>query len=245
MSIPKKIHYCWFGGKPLPRAAERCIASWKRFCPDYELVRWDESNVNIQENRYAAQAYAAGKWAFVSDYFRLKAVYEHGGVYLDTDVELIKSLDVLTERFDGFFGYEDDTLIATGLGFGAKAGDRFVAAMLADYADISFVAADGSFDQTPCPQRNTAALRTLGVDPAVKNQVIDNVCFLEPAVLCPIRFATGEKKITPATVSVHHYDASWCNDVTKRTKRLKRLIGIRAYDFLYGKFLHHSKRWEW
>ena len=245
MSIPKKIHYCWFGGAPLPRSVKKCIASWKKFCPDYEIVRWDEHNFDLSENLYAKQAYQAKKWAFVSDYYRLKVVYEQGGIYLDTDVELLKSLDELTQKYDGFFGYETEDTVATGLGFGAAKGNRFVKAMLEDYEGISFFTEEGGYDLTPCPQRNTQTLLRMGLTPKEKNQVLDNVCFLEESVLCPINFFTGKKNITERTVSVHHYDASWCSDVTRRTKRLKRLIGIKNYDFIYGKFLHKSKRWEW
>ena len=246
MSIPKKIHYCWFGGKPLPKSVQKCIASWKKYCPDYEIIRWDESNSDIRSNLYARQAYEAGKWAFVSDYFRLKVVYEQGGIYLDTDVELIRSLDCLAEQYDGFFGYESgNNSIATGLGFGAAKGNRFVAALLHDYDNLSFQKEDGTFDEQPCPQRNTSTLVSMGVDPAMRNQVIDGVCFLSEEVLCPINFYTGERKVTKNTVSIHHYDASWCSDVTRRTQRLKRIIGIKNYSFIYGKFLHKSKRWEW
>ena len=246
MSIPKIIHYCWFGRNPLPPSVQKCIASWKKKCPDYEIVRWDETNTDVNENEYTAEAYKAGRWAFVSDYFRLKVVYENGGVYLDTDVELLQSLDSLTDNYDGFFGYEcGKNLIATGLGFGAVPGNRFVRAMIEAYDGVPFIDADGNTDATPCPERNTAAVTRLGVDPSKRGQVIDNVCFLSEEVLCPINFFTGEKKITKNTVSIHHYDASWCGEVTRRTLRLKRLIGIRLYSFLYEKLLHKSDRWEW
>lgn len=244
MSIPKVIHYIWLGGAPLPKSVQKCIASWKKFCPDYEIKRWDETNLDLSENRYAREAYEKKKWAFASDYFRLKIVYEQGGIYLDTDVELIKSLDCLTEKYDGFFGFEYG-YISTGLGFGAKKGNKFVRALLEDYKDIPFVLGDGSLDETPCPKRNTPVLSGLGLDVGVRNQVIENVCFLDESVLCPINFVTCEKKITDRTVSIHHFDSSWCSDVTKRTQRLKKIIGIRAYCFLYAKILHKSKRWEW
>lgn len=246
MSIPKVIHYCWFGGNPLPDTVKKCIESWKRMCPDYEIKRWDETCVDINENLYAKQAYEAKKWAFVSDYFRLKIVYEQGGIYLDTDVELIKSLDTLCDGYDGFFGYEcGKSLVSTGLGFGAKKGNRIVGAILDDYSGLEFIKKDGSYDETPCPDRNTEVLKRLGVDPKRRDQIIDNVIFLPEEVLCPINFFTGKKKITKNTLSVHHFDASWCGEVTRRTLRLKRLIGIRLYCFLYAKFLYKSDRWEW
>lgn len=246
MSIPKIIHYCWFGKNPLPASVKKCISSWKRQCPDYEIVRWDESNFDFGGNLYTRQAYDAGKWAFVSDYARLKIIYENGGVYLDTDVRLIKSLDALTEKYDGFFGYEaGESLISTGLGFGAEKGNRFVKALLEDYADIPFIKPDGEPDLTPCPQRNTKLLEKMGLDTKVRGQVIGNTAFLSEEILCPINFFTGEKHITRKTLSIHKFDASWCGSATKRSLRLKRLIGIRLYCFLYAKLLHKSDRWEW
>ena len=246
MSIPKVIHYCWFGGAPLPKSVKKCISSWRRYAPDYEIIRWDESNFDFSANVYAKQAYDAGKWAFVSDYARLKIIYENGGVYLDTDVRLIKSLNSLTEKYDGFFGYEaGERLISTGLGFGAAKGNRFVKALLEDYENIPFIKPDGEFDQTPCPQRNTQLLVKMGLDRQTHDSVIDNVAFLEEEVLCPINFFTGEKHITDKTISIHKFDASWCTDSTKRSLRLKKIIGIRLYCFLYAKILHKSNRWEW
>lgn len=246
MSIPKIIHYCWFGGNPLPASVKRCISSWRRRCPDYKIVRWDESNFDFGDCRYADEAYREQKWAFVSDYARLKIVYENGGIYLDTDVYLIKSLDSLTENYDGFFGYEaGQRLISTGLGFGAAAGNRFVKAMLDGYSDIPFINADGEPDLTPCPQRNTKPLCEMGLDTAARGQVIDGTAFLNEEVLCPISFFTGEKRITDKTLAIHRFDASWCNSSAKRSLRLKRLIGIRLYCFLYAKFLYKSDRWEW
>ena len=119
--IPKIIHYCWFGGNEKPALAKKCIASWKKFSPDWEIREWNESNFPIQRYPYAAYCLANQKWAFLSDFVRLVVVAEHGGVYFDTDVELLRPLDELC-RFDAFYGFESDTTVATGLGFGAEAG---------------------------------------------------------------------------------------------------------------------------
>ena len=120
-SIPKVIHYCWFGGKPLPRSAEKCIASWKKFLPEYEIVRWDESNFNVNAIPYTREAYAAGKYAFVSDYARFWILYHNGGVYFDTDVEVINNLDDILSR-GNFMGVEQQNdeiiTVAPGLGIG-------------------------------------------------------------------------------------------------------------------------------
>jgi len=104
MSIPKVIHYCWFGKGKMPKLAKKCIKSWKKYCPDYKIICHNEDNFDLTQNRYLNEAYKAGKWAFVSDYVRLKIIYDNGGIYLDTDVELIKPIDdlLLTKGFMGF-----------------------------------------------------------------------------------------------------------------------------------------------
>ena len=99
--IPKVIHYCWFGGNEMSELEKKCIESWKTQCPDYEIIRWDETNYDVTKNLYMQQAYAAKKWAFVSDYARLDILYQHGGIYLDTDVELLQSLNTLRSHSDG------------------------------------------------------------------------------------------------------------------------------------------------
>jgi hypothetical protein len=244
MSIPKVIHYCWFGNNELPKLAKKCIKSWQKHCPDYEIVCWSEENFDLSQNRYVREAYAAGKWAFVSDYARLKIIHDHGGVYLDTDVELLKSLDNLLQA-GGFMGFDEKGIVATGLGFGAAAGDPLVAALLADYDDIPFVLPDGSYDLTPCPDRNTETLARLGMDMHNTDQTFMNICFLPQDYLCPMDYYTGVKTITQNTYSIHHYCASWTSSVTKRTTRIKRIIGVKLYDKLYGKFLHKFNWLEW
>ena len=117
--IPKKIHYCWFGRGEKPKLAQKCIASWRKYCPDYEIVEWNEDNFNLDYNDYTRYCYDNKKWAFLSDFVRLVIVAEHGGLYFDTDVELLKSPDELLQ-YDAFYGFENDNYIATGLGFGAQ-----------------------------------------------------------------------------------------------------------------------------
>lgn len=105
--IPKIIHYCWFGGGPKPKSVEKYIRSWKKYCSDYEIIEWNEDNFDISSSPlYVKQAYAAKKWAFVSDYARLKVVFECGGIYFDTDVQVIKNIDTLLQ-YDTFFGFEN------------------------------------------------------------------------------------------------------------------------------------------
>lgn len=244
MSIPKVIHYCWFGKGKMPALAEKCIKSWEKYCPDYQIICWNEENFDISQNRYAREAYDAGKWAFVSDYARLWVLYEQGGIYLDTDVELLKPLDKLTEE-TGFMGYDEQGVISTGLGFGCEQGNRLVGALLADYGEIPFVLPDGSYDLTPCPVRNTKTMVSLGLDIKQRNQVFMGIRILPEDRLCPMNYYTGKTKITKNTYSIHHFSASWTSATAKRTLFVKRLIGVRLYDKLYGKFLHKFKWLEW
>lgn len=244
MSIPKVIHYCWFGRGKMPSLAEKCIKSWQKYCPDYEIVCHTEDNFDVTENRYAKEAYKAGKWAFVSDYARLKIIYEQGGIYLDTDVELIKPIDDLLKT-GGFMGFDDNGIIATGLGFAAEKGNELVGAFLKDYDDIPFVLEDGGYDLTPCPDRNTKTALFLGMDLNKKEQTFMGIRFLPEDYLCPMKYDTGKKIITKNTYSIHHFSASWTSATAKRTTFVKRLIGVKLYKKLYGNFLYKFKWLEW
>ena len=244
MSIPKVIHYCWFGNGKLPKLTKKCIKSWKKYCPDYEIICHTEETFDVSQNRYMKEAYEQKKWAFVSDYARLKIIYDYGGIYLDTDVELIKPLDDLLEK-KGFMGFDEKGIVATGLGFGAEKGNEIIKEFIKDYEDIPFVLEDGSFDLTPCPDRNTDALKRLGMDIENHDQTFMGVDFLPKEYLCPMEYDTGNKLVTKNTYSIHHYCATWTSNVTKRTTRIKRIIGVKLYNKLYGKFLHKFKWLEW
>jgi hypothetical protein len=244
MSIPKVIYYCWFGKGSMPSLAEKCIESWRKYCPQYKIVCINEDNFDITQNKYAKQAYDAGKWAFVSDYARLKVLYEQGGVYFDTDVELIKPIDKLIEE-NGYMGFDDNGVISTGLGFACEKGNEVVGALLADYDDIPFILPDGSYDLTPCPDRNTKVLLNLGMDINNKNQIFMGIRMLPEDYLCPMKYYTGKKKITKNTYSIHHFSASWISATAKRTIFVKRIVGVKLYNKLYGKFLYKFKWLEW
>jgi hypothetical protein len=234
--IPRVIHYCWFGTSPLPASAERCLASWRKTCPDYEIRRWDEHTFDVAQCTFSRQAHAAGKWAFVSDYARLRIVFDHGGVYLDTDVELLRSLDDLLEHH-AFFGFQPDATIATGLGFGAVAGHPLVGALLESYETAAFLGPDGRPDVTPCPARDAAVFRHYGFQLDGSMQHRDGVVVLPADVLCPKSYESGRLRLTPRTVAIHHFDASWHNpleaaDLVKRrryTARFGEWLGTRLY----------------
>ena len=244
MNIPKVIHYCWFGKGEMPAIAKKCIKSWKKYCPQYQIVCHNEENFDISENRYAKEAYDAGKWAFVSDYVRLKVLFDEEGIYLDTDVELIKPIDDLIKE-TGYMGFDDNGNMSTGLGFACEKGNELVGRLLADYDDISFIYPDGSYDITPCPDRNSETMKRLGMDFDNKDQIFMGIHILPEDYLCPMKYYTGKKIITENTYSIHHFCASWTSATSKRTVFLKRIVGVKMYNKLYGKFLHKFKWLEW
>ena len=244
MSIPKVIYYCWFGYGKLPKLAEKCINSWKKYCPDYKIICINEDNFDVKQNQYAKEAYEAKKWAFVSDYARLKVLYENGGIYLDTDVEIIKPIDNLVND-GGYMGFDDNGIISTGLGFACEKNSALIGALLKDYDEIPFLLSDGSFDMTPCPDRNTATLIEMGLDIDNKDQVFMEIRMLPDDYLCPMKYYSGKKIITKNTYSIHHFCASWTSPTAKRTLLFKRVLGVKLYDKLYGKFLHKFNWLEW
>ena len=218
--IPKIIHYCWFGGNPLPPLAHKCIESWRKYCPDYEIIQWNEDNFDISAcPLYVRQAYEAKKWPFVTDYVRLKVVYDHGGIYMDTDVELIKPLEGYLNN-GAFFGFEEGKNIATGLGFGAEKGHGILLELMADYNSAPFIREDGSFDQTPCPERNTAVFLRRGLKQNNERQILDGDILILPSdYLCPIDYLSGKKKCTRNTVSIHWFSESWKTEQEKQIIR--------------------------
>ena len=171
-------------------------------------------------------------------------MYDEGGIYFDTDVELIKPLDDLIKE-NGYMGFDDNGVVSTGLGFSCEKGNELVGALLKDYDDISFILEDGSFDLTPCPDRNTRTLIKLGMDINIKNQTFMGIKMLPEDYLCPLKYYTGKKVITKNTYSIHHFCASWITPSAKRTLFVKRIVGVKLYDKLYGKFLYKLKWLEW
>lgn len=208
--IPKVIHYCWFGRNPKPKQMEKCIKSWKKHCPDYEIREWNEDNFDISTAPlYVRQAYEAKKWAFVTDYVRLQVVFENGGIYLDTDVELKKNLDFLLAH-RAYFGFETNRNINTGLGFGAEKGTDILRELMDSYGEIPFVYPDGSFDLTPCPFRDTEVFLRHGLRQDDTLQLLDGDILILPSVcLCPISWETRIRRRSRETVSIHWYGASW------------------------------------
>ena len=164
--IPKVIHYCWFGGEAIPLQCQKYMESWKKYCPDYEIVRWDESNYDVEKNQYMCEAYKAKSYGFVSDYARLDIVYNHGGIYLDVDVELVKSLDdfLYEKGFMAFHFYR----VSTGLGFGAVPSLPIIKKIRDDYERQTFVPFDCEDEAEvkkikKCPDIQTEFLEKIGL----------------------------------------------------------------------------------
>lgn len=205
--IEKKIHYIWLGGNELPKIAKKCIKSWKKFCPDYEIIRWDESNLNLDECKYARQAYDAKKYAFASDFLRFDILFKEGGIYLDIDVELLKPLDNYLNN-EVFSGFETELNVAPGLIFGAEKGSSFVKEIIENYKNREFIK-NNEMDLTTVCKIVTGMLKEKGMKINNTEQVIENIHIYPAEVFCPINPDTFVKKVTKNTVSIHHYNASW------------------------------------
>lgn len=249
--ISKTIHYCWFGEGDKPEMFYRCLKSWKKYCPDYEIVEWNENNYDISQNTYVYEAYKAKKWAFVTDYVRLWVIYNYGGVYLDTDVELVNNLDNLLSA-PAFLGFEDDKNINTGLGFGAEKGNFIIKCMLKSYDKIHFQKKDGSYDLMTCPVRNTNAIEHLFPQDMDPNKVtkIEGAVLYPPEYFCPLDHYGVNLRKTKNTYSIHWFSATWLTDDEKVVheyrifrKKCEKLFGEKAGRYIAQViYLFHPKK---
>ena len=222
--IPKIIHYCWFGGKPLDKLGQNCLESWKKFFPDYEIREWNESNFDLTGCKYAEEAYNAKKWAFVSDYARFKILYEYGGVYFDTDVEVIKSFDDILSK-GNYMGCErNGNSVAPGLGMATVPNLDIIKEIIDDYEKSSFVKPDGAYDLTTIVERTTKILKKHGLSNADEIQSVADVNIYPPEYFCPINMETGKLTITPNTYSIHRFAGSWEKKSNKFRGNVYRLI---------------------
>ena len=228
--IPKIIHYCWFGGKPLPKIAEKCIASWKKYLPGYEIKRWDESNFDVNAIPYTREAYAACKFAFVSDYARFWILYHYGGVYFDTDVEVIRPIDDIINR-GCFLGVESIRngiyTVNPGLGFAATQGTAVIGEMVNLYSTFHFTNTDGASDLKNIVEITTDYLSSKGLQNTDEIQDCCGFTIYPKDYFCPIDYDTRELKITENTRTIHHYAESWVPRSTRFKNALSRLFGKR------------------
>ncbi len=235
--IPKIIHYCWFGGKPLPALAEKCLKSWKKYCPDYEIKRWDETNFDIHICRYVKEAYETKKYAFVTDFVRLWALIKFGGIYMDTDVEVIKPLDSIL-NYHAISGFEDEHSIPTGL-MGAEPNFPLFQEFLQQYNDIPFVLANKTYDMTTNVVRITNTCMKYGLRRDNTLQTIQGFTVFPKDYFCPKSYVTRKLNITSNTLTIHHFAGSWCEvDLRKEIYLfMSRVLGIKNALFI-------KKQWD-
>lgn len=232
--IPKTIHYCWFGRNPLPEKAIQCINSWRKFFPDYEIKEWNEDNFDVNGIPYTAEAYQACKYAFVSDYARFWILYHYGGVYFDTDVEVIRSMDDIILR-GPFLGMENVWTypnVAPGLGMAAEAGHRIYKQAIDCYSRMHFSFENGIVTHESIVPLTTRLLKEAGMQPNGDLQQVDGIWIYPCDFFNPFDDLTGKLNITDNTFTIHWYTASWRkqNDLIRWFKRFfHRLVGNRMH----------------
>ncbi len=235
--IPKTIHYCWFGKNPKPKSVLKCINSWKKYCPDYEIIEWNEENFDVNQNEYLKYCYENKKWAFLSDLARLLIIYECGGVYFDTDVEVIKNFDYLLE-YDAFYGFETKEFVASGLGFGAIPKHCSVKVMIDSYMNLKSNQ-NGDYPLIVCPKINTEALLPLGLIRNGKTQEFHGIKVLSQEYMNPYDDPTGRLNKTKNTISIHWYSKSWMSKKTiirsNLTRPIHRVFGKDSLQWLKRK----------
>lgn len=230
--VPQKIHYCWFGRGKKSKLALRCIESWRKYCPDYEIIEWNEDNFDIYQNAYTSYTYKNKKFAFLSDYARLQIILQEGGFYFDVDVEIVRPLDELLAH-KAFFGFETAKYVNTGVGFGAEVGNSIVESMLREYD----VLLDGKGNTIGCPILNTAALIKKGLIQNGSKQLIDGAVIYPIQYFNPYDDPTGRLNKTDETYSIHWFAKSWMDKKTiMRSNLLKPFHRVFGTDlFKRGK----------
>ncbi len=238
--IPKIIHYCWFGGAPVPKEYQRYIESWRKYLPDYEIRRWDETNYDVHCIPFSSEAYGVGKFAYVSDYARLRLLYEQGGIYFDTDVEVIRPLDDIIAH-GPFMAFEknsnapegDVLNVAIGLGFAVEPHNPILREILDFYESHHYIYPDGHMEQITIVKIVTDILKRRGLSRSDVPVEVDGITVYPWDYFCPVEFLSSKLEITENTRTIHHYSASWMSwsDKFKMRKgyyanKMRKLLGI-------------------
>ena len=228
--IPKKIHYIWFGNNPKSELVEKCIASWRKYLPDYEIIEWNEQNYDPGDCEYFQEAYKAKKWAFASDYARFDILHQHGGIYLDTDVEFLKPLPEELLEHGAFTGFESNGNLNPGLIFATVPGFPLNKELVNTYRRMHFVSGSKDMFKTV----NVVIREVLekhGALEAGKYQVINGLALYPSMFFCGYDLDVAEYDIQPETISVHHYAGTWTTPGIKKQvqKMLKKILGVPGY----------------
>lgn len=231
MSIPKIIHYCWFGGN-MPTKFEKYIEQWRHKCPDYELKLWNGDNFDLNSKEYLKKAVQAGRWAFVADYVRLAVLYEHGGVYLDTDVELLGSFDSLLEQ-NLVFGFETGKQI-NGAVILAERKNPFIREVLEVYQGFLFEGKDIVEKMVPIPYILSRMVEQKGLILNGKTQTVAGITLLSRDYFYPLSFEGEGKCFTKNTIAIHQYAGSWSSNITKLDVFLKKRFSISIQPIIKG-----------
>lgn len=240
MSIPKIIHYCWFGGNPLPEDAVQYIQSWRKYCPDYKIIEWNETNFDLDSVPYVKEAHETKKWAFITDYVRLYALNEMGGIYMDTDVEVLKNFDVFLDN-EGFSGFERADAIPTGI-MAAEKGNPFIKELLREYDGLHFCRSDGTLDLTTNVTRITNCALKHGLELNNCKQKFWHFTVYPKDYFCPKDYVTGEIVLTENTYTIHHFSGSWHSPRQKKWQSFEKNIAKKIGN---GKMVALRKTLAW
>ncbi len=230
--IPKVIHYCWFGRGQKPELALKCIESWKSLLPDYEIKEWNEGNFDLDLYPYAREAYDNRKFAFVTDVVRLYALYHEGGIYMDTDVEVLKPLDPFLYH-NAFSGFEDDKNVQTGI-MASEKGGQWAKENLAYYDNKHFINPDGTMDVTTNVQTITNNMLPYGLKLNNTYQDFSGlITFYPKDYFCPKSYKDGKIYLTERTVTIHHFAGSWIPKSAQYKKQIRQILGPKLLKVIY------------
>ena len=252
IEMPKMIHYCWFGKKSLPEEANRYIQSWKKYLPDFEIIEWNEDNFDINSNTYVKEAYEQKKYAFVSDYVRLYALYNYGGIYMDTDVEIIKPLDKFLED-NAFIGFENQNSLGTGI-IGSYKKNPLIKEFLNYYENRKFIKDDGSLDTKTNVRIITDIMQKKGCALDNRKQKVEGITIYPKPIFSPLEWNNNKTTFTKDTHAIHHFAGTWHSEKEKKRKNsfiwrklgpqigfcvkiLRTVLGEQTYNNLRKKLL--------
>ena len=237
--IPKIIHYCWFGRNPLPKSAKRCVESWKKYMPDYEIKEWNEDNFDVNIIPFTKEAYSVNKYAYVSDYARLWILYQYGGVYFDTDVEVIRSMDDIIEHgpYMGFEKHETTPesriMVNPGLGFAIEKGNAIIKEIMGYYETHHYILEDGTIQQIPIVPITTDVLKRHGLKASIEPiELEDSITVYPWEYFCPMEYPLNKLQLTENTHTIHHYTESWMTWKDKLVMRKGALGNTKVGKYL-------------